>query len=160
MNPGNSTELLEQVADKAAAKAVKEAHKFISRDDLLNIAGVLKEEEHHVEGLGLLLLSEVTGEVRAEIVAAQSIGLLADQKKIDAKSYQRTLIQNGVVDPASPKGNRQPMFRSGDMDRVMKLGGSKIAEIVDVIERLSSLGPYQGAAEGNSEKAPNEDGTS
>lgn len=129
---------------------IEDAKKFASRDDWLAQAGVLKEEELEVEGLGWLLLSEITGDVRAEIVGQQSVGLLAEQRKIDAKAYQRTLILAGVVDPQSPPGDRKPMFRPGDMDRVMRVGGGKIAGIVDVIERLSSLGQYQGAAEGNS----------
>ncbi len=125
--------------------------KFASREDWLNIAGVLKEEEHYVEGLGLLVLSEITGDARSEIVGHQSVGLLADQKKIDVKTYQRQLIGAGVVDPASPKSDRRPMFKPGDLDRVMKIGGGKIAEIVDVIERLSALGAHAGGAEENSE---------
>lgn len=134
--------------------------KFASRDDWLNLAGHLKEEELHVEGLGTLLLSEITGDVRADIVADQSVGLLADQKKIDAKKYQRTLLQHGVVDPGSPPGARTSLFRPGDIDRAMKLGGGKIAEIVDKIEQLSGLGQYAGAAEGNSENSRNGDSTS
>lgn len=150
----------ESIVESVMAVADEVTKKFVSRDSWLNLAGVLKEEEHNVEGLGLLLLSEITGDVRADIVAAQSVGLLADQKKIDAKTYQRTLIQNGVVDPESPKGARSPMFRPGDMDSVMKLGGSKIAEIIDVIERLSSLGQYSGVAEGNSDSTPSAGSTS
>lgn len=155
MSDGNAV-----VDAPAPAKNAAPDKKFVSRDEWLNLAGVLKEEEHHVEGLGLLLISEITGDVRADIVAAQSIGLLADQKKIDAKAYQRTLIQAGIVDPNSPAGNRTPMFRPGDMDSVMRLGGKKIADIVDAIERLSGLGQYSGAAEGNSDQSQNGDSTS
>lgn len=133
---------------------------YVSRDEWLNLAGHLKEEELHVEGLGTLLLSEIPGDVRADIVADQSVGLLADQKKIDAKKYQRTLLQHGVVDPNSPVGARTSLFRPGDMDRVMKLGGGKIAEVVDAIEKLSGLGQYAGAAEGNSESSQNGGSTS
>lgn len=153
MTSGKSTETVVEAVES-------EAKKFVSRDEWLNLAGHLKEEEHYIEGLGLLLLSEISGDVRADIVANQSIGLLADQKKIDAKAYQRTLIQNGVVDPTSPPNARTAMFRPGDMDRVMKLGGSKIAEIVDHIERLSGLGQYSGAAEGNSDASQNGASTS
>ena len=138
-----------------ANKVLVEAKKFASRDDWLNLAGVLKEEEHNVEGLGTLLLSEVTGAVRAEIMATQSEGLLADKKKVDAASYQRTLLQHGVVDPSSPAGDRKPLFRPGDMERVMRIGGAKIAEVVDHIERLSGLGVYTGEAEKNSEASQN-----
>lgn len=141
------TDSPEKLLYEQAEAAVK---KFLSRDDWLNQAGVLKEEEVEVEGFGLLLISEVTGDVRAEILGDQSVGLLADQRKIDAKVYQRKLILAGVIDPTSPKGDRKPLFRMGDMDRVMKIGGGKIADVVDAIERLSSLGQYAGVAEGNS----------
>lgn len=154
MSPANQTEA------NTEPRLDPITRKFASREDWLNTAGVLKEEEKHVEGLGLLLLSEITGDVRAEIVGHQSMGLLADQKKIDAKAYQRQLILAGVVDPDSPKGDRKPMFRSGDMDRVMKIGGGKIAEVVDAIEKLSALGQYGGAAEGNSDSTPNGASTS
>lgn len=133
---------------------------FASRDEWLNLVGHLKEEEHTIEGLGKLLLSEIAGDVRADIVAAQSVGLLADKKSIDAKAYQRTLLQNGVVDSTSPVGARTSLFRPGDMDRVMKLGGGKIAEVIDHIERLSGLGQYSGVAEGNSETSQNGASTS
>jgi hypothetical protein len=134
--------------------------KFLSRDEWLNQAGVLKEEEKYVDGLGWLLLSEITGDARADIVGRQSVGLLAENRKIDAKDYQRSLILAGVVDPSSPKGDRKPMFRPADMDKVMRVGGGKIAEVVDAIEQLSALGSYQGAAEGNSATTPNGGGTS
>lgn len=163
MNPLEST-IAQKIEEKVETTRVSEAEeavrKFLSRDDWLNQAGVLKEEELEVEGFGLLLLSEITGDARAEIVGHQSVGLLADQRKIDAKAYQRSLILAGVVDPSSPKGDRKPMFRPGDMDRVMKIGGGKIAEIVDAVEKLSALGAYTGAAEGNSEATPNGASTS
>lgn len=151
--------------DTATAKVetpeeIQPERKFASRDDWLSNAGVLREEEHYVEGLGWLILSEITGDVRADMVANQSVGLLADQKKIDAKSYQRALIVAGVVDPTSPKGERRPLFRPGDMDRVMRVGAGKIADVVDTIERLSALGQYSGAAEGNSESTQNGASTS
>lgn len=143
-----------------APRTVQEEKRFVSRDEWLNNAGVLKEEEREIAGLGLLLLSEITGDARAEIVGVQSEGLLADRRKIDAKAYQRALILAGVVDPSSPRGARMPMFRPGDLDRVMKIGGGKIADIVDAIEKLSALGQYAGAAEGNSEGTLNGASTS
>ncbi len=130
--------------------------KFASRDDWLNAVGKLREEEHEVEGLGLLLLSEVTGEVRAEIMSDQSAVLLLPEgqtRKLDQRGYQKKLILAGVVDPESPPGDRNPLFKAGDLDRVMKIGGGKVAEVVDRIERLSGLGQYQAAAEKNSDKA-------
>lgn len=147
---------------EAPNKAVdkEEGKKFLSREDWLNQAGLLAEEEHYVEGLGWLLLSEISGDARADIVGRQSVGLLAESRRIDAKDYQRSLLLAGVVDPGSPKGDRRPMFRPGDMDKVMRVGGAKIADVVDAIERLSALGGYQGAAEGNSDSIQSGAGTS
>lgn len=159
MTPLEST-IAEKIESTLGAQAEAAVKKFLSREDWLNQAGVLKEEEVEVTGFGTLLLSEVTGDVRAEILGDQSVGLLADQRKIDAKVYQRKLILAGVVDPQSPKGDRKPMFRPGDMDRVMKVGGAKIADVVDGIEKLSSLGQYAGAAEGNFAPTPNGASTS
>lgn len=147
-------------AERIEQQVKDEMKKFLSREDWLNQAGVLREEELHVEGLGWLLLSEISGDARADIVGRQSVGLLAESRRIDAKDYQRSLILAGVVDPSSPKGDRRPMFRPGDMDKVMRVGGGKIADVVDAIEKLSALGAYQGAAEGNSESTPNGAGTS
>lgn len=156
------TDLSEKIEAKVATtpSAEEVVKKFLSRDEWLNQAGVLKEEEKYVDGFGWLLLSEITGDARADIVGRQSVGLLADQRKVDAKDYQRSLILAGVVDPTSPKGDRKPMFRPADMDRVMKIGGQKIADVVDAIEHLSALGAYQGSAEGNSESTQNGAGTS
>ena len=133
---------------------------FASKDDWFNIAGKLREAELEVEGLGKVLLSEITGTARAQIMSTQSQGLLADAKKIDAVAYQRSLLLSGVVDPASPAGARVPLFSVGDIDRVMKIGGRTISKIVDKIEELSALGTYQGSAEGNSSPTQNGAGTS
>lgn len=133
---------------------------FASRDDWLAAAGKLKEEALHVEGIGRLLLSEISGAARAAIVSNQSAGLLADAKRIDAVAYQRALLTAGVVDPSSPKDARVPLFGRGDIDRVMGIGGAKIAVIVDKIEELSALGNYQGRAEENSSGSPSDAGTS
>lgn len=163
MNPLEAT-IAKKIDDALDSKFVAEAEeavrRYISRDEWLNNAGVLKEEEKYVDGLGWLLLSEITGDARAEIVGVQSEGLLAEKRKIDAKAYQRALILAGVVDPSSPEGSRLPMFRPADMNRVMLIGGGKIAEIVDAIEKLSALGQYTGEAEGNSEGTPNAGSTS
>jgi hypothetical protein len=133
---------------------------YLTRDAMLSAANKLKEETKNVEGLGTLLLSEITAETRADLIGQQATGMMADTKKFDRKGYERTLIQAGVMDPQSPPGGRSTLFRPGDMDRVMRIGGGKIAEIIDTIERLSSLGQYSGAAEGNSETTPNGAGTS
>lgn len=158
MSPLDAATIENKVSVTPSAEEI--VKKFLSRDEWLNQAGVLKEEEKFVDGLGWLLLSEVTGDARADIVGRQSVGLLAENRRIDAKDYQRSLILAGVVDPNSQKGDRKPMFRPADMDRVMRVGGGKIAEVVDAIEALSALGAYQGGAEGNSEATPNGAGTS
>ncbi len=145
------------VADKV--KEVVEA--FASREDWFGAAGKLAEEFVHVEGIGKLLLSEVTGEVRADIMSDQSAVLLTEgpNKKLDQKSYHKKLLLAGVVEPSSPPESRLPFFRPGDVDRAMKVGGAKIAKVIDVIERLSGLGQYAGLAEKNSEPSPNGAGT-
>ena len=137
---------------KAERQAVLEENgsRFASRDIWLGLAGKLDEAELEVEGLGLLLLSEINGDVRAEIMTDQSAVLLSDDKvkKINRRAYERTLLQAGVVDPASPKGARLPMFKLADMDQVMKIGGAKIGAVIDKIEELSLLGRYMPSAEG------------
>jgi len=143
--------------------ARKSGTKYVSRDDWLAAVGRFAEEEHEIEGLGVLLLSEVSGEVRADIMSDLSSVVLQPDgtpRRVDQRAYQKRLLQAGVVDPDSPAGSRNPLFKAGDMDRVMKIGGQKIADVVDVIERLSGLGRYQAAAEGNSETTPNGAGTS
>lgn len=148
---------------KASSAAVAEdtPKKYASRDDWFAAAGRLREEEHHIEGLGLTLFSEIDGKARALIMSAQSKGLLDEHdKNIDHESYQKTLILSGVVDPSSPPGARRPLFREGDLDRIMQIGSSKIAEVVDHIERLSILGKYAASAEGNSKPSPNGASTS
>lgn len=149
MNPATETPTKQQSENK-----------FLSRDDFLGHAGVLREKEVDIKDLGVLLISEITGDVRAELIGQQFSGMIGDVKKFDRKAYERTLIQAGVIDPDSPPGGRRPMFRPGDMDRVMRLGAGKITEIVDAIEELSGLGDHSGAAEGNSETTPNGAGTS
>jgi hypothetical protein len=142
------------------APVTEDKVQYLSRTELLGFANKLKEETRVIDGLGTLLLSEVTAAVRADLIGQQATGMMADQKKFDRKGYEKTLVQAGVMDPASPPGGRVTLFRPGDMDQVFKIGGQKIADIVDVIERLSSLGEYSGAAEGNSEATPSDAGTS
>lgn len=149
-----------EVKEQKLDEIVEETKQFMNRESILSMSGLLKEEDFYVEGVGWMLLREISGEARAEIVAVQSVGLLADQRKIDRRAYERALILNGVVDPESPKGDRKPMFRMGDMDAVMRLGGSKIAQIVEEIEKLSGLGEFSGAVEGNSASTRSGGGTS
>jgi hypothetical protein len=131
---------------------------YASRDDLLNAAGKLAEEELYVEEIGWLLLSEISGDARADIVGQSASAM--QKGELDVKSYQRALLLAGVVDPSSPVGNRRPLFRPGDIDRIMKIGSQKLLSIIDTVEKLSAMGQYQGGVEGNSETTPSAAGTS
>lgn len=142
-------------------KATPETNGWVSRDAWLAQAGKFKEKEVPVEGLGKVLIVEISGAARAAIQSAQSTGLLSDVKRIDSVAYQRALLLSGVADPSSPEGARQPLFKAADMDRVMQIGGAKIALLVDEIEKLSGMGAEgESSAEGNSPATPSAAGTS
>ena len=115
-----------------------------------------------MEGIGLLLLSEIDGVTRASIMTEQSAVALSEDKikKINRQQYEQILLVGGVVDPMSPPEARKPMFSPADAALLMKVGGSKIGRVVDVIERLSLLGQYAPRAEGNSPATQNGAGTS
>ena len=152
----------EEAVEEAAAPVPEAARRFASRDDVLDAAGRFAEEEHEIEGRGWLVLSEISGEARAKILGKMGMAL-EDGKLVDpawTSQYQRLILLNGVVDPGSPMGARLPLFREGDMDRLMRLGGSKITEAVAVVERLSKMGRFQESAEGNSAAPPSGDSTS
>jgi hypothetical protein len=136
--------------------------RFASREDWLAAAGHLAEEERHVDGLGWLLLGEIGADVRADITTDQSAVLLAPEgevRKLDRRAYERRLLLHGVLDPASPEGNRLPLLQPADIDRVFKIGGAKIGVVIDTIERLSMLGRYMQSAEGNSNGTQSSAGT-
>lgn len=136
--------------------------KFATRDILLAAAGRLNEEVHEVTGLGTLLLGEIGADVRAEILTEQqSVALFAEgaAKKLDRKWYEKKILLAGILDPSSPEGARLPLFKQGDMDTVMRIGGAKIGEVVDAIERLSLMGRHVVSAEGNSNGLPNSAGS-
>ena len=141
--------------------AVADKTKFASREDWFAAAGKLNEEAVTVEGIGELLCSEVSAEVRADIMSDQSAVLLTEgpNKKLDQKSYHKKLLLAGVVDPLSDPESRKPFFAPGDADKAMKIGGAKVAKVIDVIERLSGLGQYAGLAEKNSGSSQNGAGT-
>lgn len=148
---------------KPTATEVAEApaKKYLSREDWIGNAGKFNEEEKEVPGLGLMILSEIGADVRADILTEQqSVALFAEgaAKKLNRRSYEKTLLQAGVRDPLSPPGARLPLFKAGDMDTVMQIGGSKIGEVVDTIERLSLMGRHTVSAEGNSNGATNSGG--
>lgn len=133
----------------------------VTRDLWLSAGQNLAEEWLDIEGLGRVLVSEITAKARADIMTIQSTGLLTDVgKSIDHLLHQKTLLLEGVMNPASPEGGRQPLFAAADIDKVMQIGASKVAEIIDAIERLSKLGRYAASAEGNSAPAPTVAGSS
>lgn len=134
---------------------------FVSRDLWLAQSGKFAEKTITVDGLGKVLIVELSGAARASIQAQQSAGLLGDVKRVDVGAYQRAVLLAGVSDPTSPEDARRPMFQQGDMDRVMTIGGGKIAKVVEEIEKLSGLdvGAVQ-RAEGNSDETPSDAGTS
>lgn len=146
----------EPVSEKAAPAS--NGKTFATREDFLAAVGKLAEEEVFVEGVGWLLCSEITGDARADIVGKSATSL--NNGNLDVKSYQRALLLAGLVDPSSPKGERRPLFRPGDIDRVMLVGGRQILAAIDVIEKLSAMGRYQDAAEGNSVDTPSDGSTS
>lgn len=149
------------VAGPATPAADEASNGFVSRADWLAQAGKLKELVYPAEGLGKLLLTEITGAARAAIQSQSATGLLADVKRLDVAAYQRALLLAGVVDPSSPEGARKPLFSAGDMDTVMAIGGGKIAAVIEEIEKLSALGPAAtGSAEKNSEATPSAAGIS
>jgi len=132
--------------------------KYASRDDFLGASGNLAEEELDVDGIGTLVLSEITGADRAKIIGRSAQAM--NDGQIDLGSYQGSLLLAGVVDPSSPKGARNPLLKEGDVGRIMKLGSAKVQDIVDVIERLSLMGRFTAGVEGNSVKTPSEGSTS
>lgn len=145
----------------AAAPPAAAAPDFVTRDLWLGAGQKLQEAWLDIEGFGKVLVSEITAEARAQIMTIQSTGLLTEVgKSIDHLRHQKTLLGAGVIDPASPETARQPLFQASDLDKVMKMGASKIASIIDKIEELSKLGRYAASAEGNSATTPSDAGTS
>jgi len=143
----------------AASKA------FADKGAWLAAAGRFKEEEHEVEGIGVVLFSEISAAARAEILGQMASAMQPDPEtkekgKLDTVAYQKALLLAGVVDPNSPAGSRNPLFKAGDMDAVMRIGGAAVTEAVAVVERLSKMGRWQVEAEGNSEPTPSGASTS
>ena len=160
MSPPRKTIMMEEV--QLEETPAPSGNGFASRTDILDAAGRFAEEEHDLEGVGKLLLSEISGAARAKILGQMATAIegnkLADPTW--TTKYQKTLLQNGIVDPESAPGNRTPMFKEADLDRLMQLGGAKIQDVVDAVERLSRMGRYQESAEGNFGPTQNGDFTS
>ncbi len=147
---------------KPADKAEHSDNGFVTRDAWLAQAGRFAEKTVDVDGLGKLLIMELSGAARAAIQTQQSRSLLLEQgKSMDKLAYDRAVLLAGVADPSSPEGARRPLFTAGDMDRVLQIGGGKIAKVVEEIERLSGLDVSAPArAEENSDGTPSAAGTS
>jgi len=128
--------------------------KYVNRNDFLAAAGKLAEKEIEVEGIGWLIVSELTADERAEVIGKQAT-MLNSRNELDVKSYQRSVLMYGLVDPESPPGKRTKLLRAGDVSEMMRLGGGKIQTLVDAIERLSAMGRHSELAEGNSETTLN-----
>lgn len=159
--PDESTATKPSTPPAPAAVPAKEGSEFVGREAWLSAGSNLAEAVVEVEGLGKVIVREVTARIRAELMTMQSKGLIAEVgKMIDHLAAQKLLLEHGVVDPASPQGARQPLFKAGDIDQVMSLGASKVEKIIDKIEELSRLGKYQTSAEGNSAPAPKDAGSS
>lgn len=91
-----------------------------------------------VPGLGAVLIGEITGVERADILSAQVE--MARQDKIDVKGYQRKLLLAAVLDPTSPEEARTNAFLSnGEAATFMRLGGGKIRALIDAIEEFSGM---------------------
>ena len=98
-------------------ESVKEIKsKFLSRGAFLENAGKLAEKEIDVPGLGWVIASELTADERAEVIGKQATALNS-RNELDVKSYQRSMLLYGLVDPESPPGNRRKMLRSADVDQ-------------------------------------------
>ena len=106
-----------------------------------------------------VLVRELTGAERADLITLQAEAYQQGSLKI--REYEQKLLLAGIADPETPKGARQPLLKRGDDTELMKLGASKVQELVQKIEELSNLGAGALArAEGNSETTPSEDSTS
>lgn len=141
-------------------KALPAPPVFLTRDQLVgDTKGWLEEAVVEVEGVGKVLVGELTGMDRAQIVSLQAQNLRRD--KVDLASYQKQVLAKGILDPSSPPGARTPLLRGSDMDALMKKGGRKIGIIVDKIEELSGLkADAVSRAEGDSEETLSSDGSS
>lgn len=122
----------------------------LSRDAFLSFAGKLAEELVDVEGMGKVLVRELTGAQRALV-----LGVLApavqEGGKADLGLYQEMLLRLGLIDPA----DGQPLLDIATAKKAMELGASKVEVLCKTIERLSGLdGKAAERAEGNSDVPP------
>lgn len=138
----------------AHADISENLRKFVNRNEFLSAAGKLAEKEIEVEDIGWVIVSELTADERADVIGKQAT-MLNSKNELDVKSYQRSMLMYGLVDPESPPGKRTKMLRPGDVNEMMRIGGGKLQILIDAIERLSAMGRHSELAEGNSETTLN-----
>ena len=109
----------------------------LSRDAFLAHVGRLAEELVDVPAMGKVLVRELSGRARAEVL--QLLAPAASGGKADIGAYQKMLLENGLIDPESPKDERRPLLDVTNRDKVMELGASKVEALCKAIERLSGL---------------------
>lgn len=107
----------------------------VGRDAFLGHSGKLREDLVEIRGLGPVLVKELNGIERAEVIETQATG----SRGVDVKGYQRMLLLYGLADPESPEGARTPLLRKEDLDQAMRLGAAAIERLCERIEELSGL---------------------
>jgi hypothetical protein len=113
--------------------------KALTPQQLLDAAAKGRDEKLvDVPGLGPVLIGEISGTDRADILSTQ-----VDQARantIDVKGYQRRLLAGSVLDPTSPPEERRGAFSSmAEAASFMRLGGGKIRHLIDAIEEFSGM---------------------
>lgn len=107
----------------------------VGRDAFLGHSGKLREDTVTVPELGGVLVKELNGNERAEVIETQA----QRGGRVDVKGYQRLLLLHGLADPDSPEGARTPLLRKEDLDQAMRLGAGTIELLCERIEELSGL---------------------
>lgn len=127
----------------------------LSKDAFLSHVGKLAEEAVDVEGMGAVLCRELTGAQRAKVLEALAPAV-QEGGRADLARYQEMLLENGLIDPASPAEARTPLLDYADVKKTMEgMGASKIEQLCGAIERLSGLdAKARDRAEKNSAKIP------
>lgn len=127
----------------------------LSRDAFLSHVGQLAEEVIDVAGLGRVLVRELTGAQRAQVLTA--LAPAAQGAAPDIGEYQKLLLRLGLIDPADGK----PLLDLATVERAMDLGASKVEALCSAVERLSGLsGKAPESAEKNSATTESSSSTS
>jgi hypothetical protein len=116
----------------------------VGRDALLARSGKLEEARVEIDGLGHVVVRELSGAQRAALMQAQVEA--AQGGNLDILGYQRQLLLYGLVDPDSPEGAREPLLEKADLDMAMGLGGGLVDALCTRIEELSGLSVVDAAA--------------